>query len=249
MGTWLLPLTAAGATTSTTTPGPAPNQSQINSTESQVAQIESTLTQEEQQTSILDDKYNTAVQTLQNDQTEEQSLAAQLVSAKAAVKVDRHLVANDAVQAYIYGTPETGFASYFSQSASQSVARNQYTNEIVGNLQKDEGALRALRIRSRLRADAGASRRGGGPVRSRAGQVARQRQRAGSGNHEVDPRPGAGSAGLRGCPSGDPRGTAGGSRGGTSGQPAGAPAGRGGGGSGGHRGGRRRWILERRRRH
>jgi hypothetical protein len=127
--------------TSTTLPGPAPNQSQINSTESQVAQIESTLAQEEQQTSILDDKYNTAVQTLQTDQSEEQSLAAQLVSAKAAVKVDKHLVANDAVQAYIYGTPETGFASYFSQSASQSVARNQYTNQIVGNLQRDEGAL------------------------------------------------------------------------------------------------------------
>jgi cell wall-associated NlpC family hydrolase len=141
LGSWLLPLGAAGAVTSTTLPGPAPNQSQINSTESQVAQIESTLAQEEQQTSILDDKYNTAVQTLQNDQSEEQSLAAQLVSAKAAVKVDKHLVANDAVQAYIYGTPETGFASYFSQSASQSVARNQYTNQIVGNLQRDEGAL------------------------------------------------------------------------------------------------------------
>ena len=141
LGTWLLPLGVAGATTSTTLPGPAPNQSQINATESQVSQIESTLAQEEQQTSILDDKYNTAVQNLQNDQNEEQSLAAQLVSAKTAVKVDKRLVANDAVAAYVYGTPETGFASYFSQSASQSVARNQYTNQIVGNLQSDEGAL------------------------------------------------------------------------------------------------------------
>ena len=50
----------AGATTSTTLPGPAPNQSQINATKSQVSQIETTLAQEEQQTSILDDKYNTA---------------------------------------------------------------------------------------------------------------------------------------------------------------------------------------------
>ncbi len=141
LGAWLLPLSAAGAATSTTLPGPAPNQSQINSTESQVSQIEGTLAQEEQQTSILDDKYNTAVQNLQNDQSEEQSLAAQLVSAKTAVKVDKHLVANDAVAAYIYGTPETGFASYFSQSASDSEARNQYTNQIVGNLQGDESAL------------------------------------------------------------------------------------------------------------
>jgi cell wall-associated NlpC family hydrolase len=106
-----------------------------------VSQIEGTLAQEEQQTSILDDKYNTAVQNLQTDQSDEQSLAAQLVNAKAAVKVDKRLVANDAVAAYIYGTPETGFASYFSQSASDSEARNQYTNQIVGNLQGDEGAL------------------------------------------------------------------------------------------------------------
>jgi cell wall-associated NlpC family hydrolase len=141
-GAWLLPLGAAGAATSTTLPGPAPNQSQINSTESQVSQIEATLAQEEQQTSSLDDKYNTAVQNLQNDQTAAQAIAAQLVNAKAAVKVDRKLVANDAVQAYIYGTPQTGFASYFSQSASQSDARNQYTDTIVGNLQNDEGALK-----------------------------------------------------------------------------------------------------------
>ncbi len=59
----------AAATTSTTLPGPAPNQSQINATQSQVGQIESTLAQEEQQTSILDDKYNTAQQNVQNAQT------------------------------------------------------------------------------------------------------------------------------------------------------------------------------------
>ena len=141
LGAWLLPLSAAGATTSTTLPGPAPNQAQINSTESKVSQIEATLAQEEQQTSILDDKYNTAIQNLQNDQAQAQSLAAQLVSAKAAVKVDKRLVANDAVEAYIYGTPQTGFASYFSQSASDSEARNQYTNTIVGNLTNDESAL------------------------------------------------------------------------------------------------------------
>ena len=63
-------------------PGPAPNQSQINATQSQVAQIESTLTQEEQQTSILDDKYNTAEQNLQNAQNQLQALAASLVRAK-----------------------------------------------------------------------------------------------------------------------------------------------------------------------
>src|ERR1700727_2340949 len=52
--------TNADATTSTTLPGPAPNQSQINATQSQVSQIEGTLSQEEQKTSTLEYKYNTA---------------------------------------------------------------------------------------------------------------------------------------------------------------------------------------------
>jgi cell wall-associated NlpC family hydrolase len=130
-----------GATTSTTLPGPAPNQSQINATQSQVAQIEGTLAQEEQQTSVLDDKYNTAVQNVQNAQSSLQTIATNLVHEKGAVEIDKRLVSDDAIQAYVYGTPETGLASYFSSSATQNVARNQYTNAIVGNLTKDELAL------------------------------------------------------------------------------------------------------------
>jgi cell wall-associated NlpC family hydrolase len=134
-------VTNARATTSTTLPGPAPNQSQINATQSQVSQIEATLAQEEQQTSILDDKYNTAQQNLQNAQTALQTIDANLTHERSEVEVDRRLVANDAVKAYVYGTPQTGFASYFSSSATQSLERNQYVNQIVGNLTKDETAL------------------------------------------------------------------------------------------------------------
>jgi cell wall-associated NlpC family hydrolase len=131
----------AGATTSTTLPGPAPNQSQINATQSQVSQIEATLSQEEQQTSVLDDKYNTAQQDVQTAQAAEQSIAASLVTTRANVEADKRQVTNDAVEAYVYGTPETGFASYFSTSANLSQARDQYTNQIVGNLTKAELSL------------------------------------------------------------------------------------------------------------
>jgi len=144
VGTLLSPVAAswAGATnTSTTLPGPAPNQSQIDATQSQVSQIEATLTQEEQRTSVLDDRYNTAVQNLQNAQGALQALAASLSHARAAVSADKRLVATDAVAAYVYGTPDTGLASYFSTSANLSQARNQYTDQIVGNLTRDELAL------------------------------------------------------------------------------------------------------------
>jgi cell wall-associated NlpC family hydrolase len=132
---------AAPQSTSTTLPGPAPNQAQINVTQSQVAQIEATLTKEEQQSSILDDRYNTAVQNLQNAQTQLQAINANLVHARSAVQTDKQSVAKDAVQAYVYGTPETGFASYFSSSATQTLERNQYTSQVVGNLTKDEQSL------------------------------------------------------------------------------------------------------------
>ena len=145
-----------GATTSTTLPGPAPNQAQINSTQSQVGQIEATLAQEEQQTSILDEKYDTAEQDLQNAQTALQTIATNLVHARSSVNVDKRLVANDAVEAYVFGTPETGFASYFSQSATLNQARNQYTNQIVGNLSKDETSL--LQSESRLQSQEAAQR-------------------------------------------------------------------------------------------
>ena len=140
--------TNAGATTSTTLPGPAPNQSQINATKSQVGQVESTLAQEEQQTSILDEKYDTAQQNVQDAQAALQTIATSLVQERSAVKADKRLVATDAVAAYVYGTPETGFASYFSQSATQNQERNQYTNQIVGNLSRDETSL--LQSESRL---------------------------------------------------------------------------------------------------
>ena len=61
--------------------------------------------------------------------------------ARAAVAVDKRLVATDAIAAYVYGTPETGFASYFSSSATLNQARNQYTDQIVGNLTRDETSL------------------------------------------------------------------------------------------------------------
>ncbi len=142
LGALVAPLVASEAgATPTTLPGPAPNQAQINATQSKVAQIESTLTHEEQQTSILDDKYNTAEQNLQNAQNQLQSLAAALIRAKSEVAADKKLVATDAVAAYVYGTPETGFTSYFTSSATLNQARNQYTSQIVGNLTRDEDAL------------------------------------------------------------------------------------------------------------
>jgi cell wall-associated NlpC family hydrolase len=161
--------TDAGATTSTTLPGPAPNQSQINSTQSQVSQVETTLAQEEQQSSILDEKYDTAQQNVQNAQAALQTIATSLVQERSAVKADKRLVGTDAVAAYVYGTPETGFASYFSQSATENQERNQYTNQIVGNLSRDETSL--LQSETRLQSQEAAQQSEASQAQSQAAQA------------------------------------------------------------------------------
>jgi cell wall-associated NlpC family hydrolase len=131
----------ADATTPTTTPGPAPNQSQINASKSQVSQIEATLGQEEQKSSALDNEYDTAVQNLQNAQAALTTIATTITKTKASVRVDRQHLTNDAVKAYIYGTPQSNYASLFSSSATLGEARTQYTQQIVGDLDQARNAL------------------------------------------------------------------------------------------------------------
>jgi cell wall-associated NlpC family hydrolase len=133
--------TALAAATSTTVPGPAPNQSQIDAARAKVNQIEATLMQEEQQSSILADHYDTAVQNLQNAQNALQTIDATLVKTKAQIKGDRKQLAKDVIAAYIYGTPQSNFGSFFSTSATLSGAREQYATEIVGDLDNSRTVL------------------------------------------------------------------------------------------------------------
>ncbi len=146
-GTWMIAgidasvAGGAGTTTPTTTPGPAPNQSQINSTKAEVDGIEATLSQEEVQTNLLDGRYDTAMENLQNAQSALQTINASIVQTKAAVDVDKRRLSNDAVKAYIYGTPQTQFASLFTSSAILGDARSQYTKQIVGDLNLARASL------------------------------------------------------------------------------------------------------------
>ncbi len=135
------PAAGASGPTSTTTPGPAPNQSQIDAAQAQVKAVESTLAQEEQQSSLLDGRYDTAIENEQNAQAALASISARLAQTKSAVAVDKRQLTNDAVKAYVYGTPQSKFTSLFSSSADLSNARDQYTEQIVGDLDQARDAL------------------------------------------------------------------------------------------------------------
>jgi peptidoglycan DL-endopeptidase CwlO len=118
-----------------------PTQSQISSTQAQVNAIEAQLSQEEQQTAALDNRYDTAVQNLQNAQNALQVIDTKITRTKSAVVVDKRHLTTDAVKAYIYGTPQSSFASLFSSSATLGAARDQYTQQIVGNLNQARDSL------------------------------------------------------------------------------------------------------------
>ena len=138
---------ATGTATPTTLPGPAPNQAQINAAKSKVSAIEATLSQEEQQSSALDNRYDTAVQNLQAAQNALQAIDVSIGRTRAAVKVNRQRVTNDAVKAYIYGTPQSDYASMFSTSATLGNARTEYTQQIVGDLNQARSALQGSESR------------------------------------------------------------------------------------------------------
>ena len=134
-------------------------------------------------TSALDDRYDTAVQNLQNAQSALQTITRTIVRTKAQVAVDRKHLTNDAVKAYIYGTPQSSFAALFSSSATMGEARNQYTQQIVGNLDKARDALQtseaSLVSQQVPRGVAG----GPGPEPGQPGQDAGRGQPAGGGSH------------------------------------------------------------------
>jgi cell wall-associated NlpC family hydrolase len=141
----LLAFPAAAAPASTTTvPGPAPNQSQIDAAQSQVSQIEATLVQEEQRVSVLDQRYNTAMQNLQNAYAGMKAVSANLTHTRSQIRADKRLLARDAVDAYVFGTPVTGMVSAFGAKAvQQSLVRQQYLDQIVGDLTQAEAALQS----------------------------------------------------------------------------------------------------------
>jgi cell wall-associated NlpC family hydrolase len=143
-GLGLFPAATAGATgttTPTTTPGAAPNQAQINAAQAQVSAVAATLSQEEQQSAVLDSQYDTAIQNEQEAQASLAAITTKLVQTKASVAADRRRLSNDAVKAYVYGTPQTKFTSLFGSSVDLSDARTQYTQQIVGNLDQARDAL------------------------------------------------------------------------------------------------------------
>ena len=66
---------------------------------------------------------------------------SELAAARATVKTDRTRLAKDAVFAYVFDEPANRLDSTFLNSPTQSVARNQYEDVVMGNIDYAVGEL------------------------------------------------------------------------------------------------------------
>jgi cell wall-associated NlpC family hydrolase len=122
-------------------PANATTQSQIVATESQVAKLETTIANEQQQSAALDQQYVAAQAKVAELQTTLGTTQQQLAKTQARVKVDRARLNRDAVLSYIYNEPINKLDSAFVNSPVGAEDRTQYDNVVVGDITVDVGAL------------------------------------------------------------------------------------------------------------
>ncbi len=130
---------SAGASPTTS----VPSSSQIAATQSQVSALEATISQQQQRTQALDEQYVSAQQTLQNTQRALQATSATIATTQAQIKVDKQRLATDAIDAYVFATPETRVTNLFTTSATKSDAQREYQNTVVGDISAASSSLTA----------------------------------------------------------------------------------------------------------
>ena len=108
---------------------------------------------------------------------------------KVSVAADKRRLTNDAVKAYVYGTPQTKFTSLFTSSADLSGARNQYTQQIVGNLDQARNALQTSESQLSNQESQQQSLAAQAASQANQAKTLAAGQPAGSGGHPGDPEP------------------------------------------------------------
>jgi len=131
----------ASAPSTSTTATTVPSSSQISATQAQVSGIEATIEQEQEQSAALDQRYDAAEQQVQTVQNELTTTSAAIATTRVTVSKDRMALARDAVNAYIFDSPEAQAVAVFNTAATQADARSEYENQVIGNISSAENAL------------------------------------------------------------------------------------------------------------
>jgi cell wall-associated NlpC family hydrolase len=141
----LAPLPRAGAT-----PGVdqgVPSQSQIGAEQAQVQQLEATIAQQQQQGDVLAQQFDNAQQQVDNAHAAAATTQASIDKTRTVLAADRAELAHDAVNAYIFATPDTDFTALFTSPATKADARQQYVETAVGNITSAAQAVQSDQAR------------------------------------------------------------------------------------------------------
>ena len=124
-----------------------PSQSQIDSTQQQVQQLAASIAQQQAQGDVLAQKYDAALQQLDSAKTALATTQASIDSTRSVLAADKKELARDALNAYIYATPDTRFTALFTSPATKSDARQQYVDTAVGNIAAAAEAVKTDQVR------------------------------------------------------------------------------------------------------
>jgi cell wall-associated NlpC family hydrolase len=107
---------------------------QIATNEAELAQLETTIANEQQHSAALDAEYVAAQAQLDQIQDRLIQTRDELARTRREFAVDRRRLARDAVYAYVYDEPAARIDSLFATTPTNSVAWSQYQDAVVGNI-------------------------------------------------------------------------------------------------------------------
>ena len=109
--------------------------------------IEATIARQQAAAEALSQRYDGAEQRLQSTQTAITATAAALTKTRSTLAADKARLARDAVNAYVFATPDTRVDALFTSPSGTADARSEYEDTVVGNLTADVAAEKAAQAK------------------------------------------------------------------------------------------------------
>jgi len=127
-------------------PGAAANPSSgtsanLGSAQAQAAALEAQIAQEQQQGSVLAEKYDAAAVHLAQVQAALSTTNQELGSEQAALSATRKQLQSEAVKAYMFDAPTQSLDEMFSSTRDSTILRQQYRETAIGNITKTVAQL------------------------------------------------------------------------------------------------------------
>ncbi len=121
--------------------GADPTAAQVAPSQTELAQLETTIANEQQRSAALDAAYVAAQAQLSQVESQLARTRGELEQTRRQVLAEKRHLARDAVYAYVYGQPAGRIDSLFATSPTDSVAWSQYQTDVVGNITAILGSL------------------------------------------------------------------------------------------------------------